>query len=92
MLPNTDPLDKVTIIRRGLSLGATEQLPEEERYNLDEVRSLVGGLEQQATKLLKQHRPQLDALPNALREKEILKAPEIHEILDRAGKQAVETA
>jgi cell division protease FtsH len=31
LLPEADPLDKVTIIPRGRALGATEQLPEEER-------------------------------------------------------------
>lgn len=36
LLPNTDPLDKVTIIPRGRALGVTEQIPEEERHNLRE--------------------------------------------------------
>lgn len=34
LLPGADPLQKVTIIPRGRSLGATEQIPEEERHNL----------------------------------------------------------
>jgi cell division protease FtsH len=34
LLPGADPLDKVTIIPRGRSLGATEQIPEEDRHNL----------------------------------------------------------
>ncbi len=34
LLPGADPLSKVTIIPRGRSLGATEQVPEENRYNL----------------------------------------------------------
>ncbi|MGD8472447.1 MAG: cell division protein FtsH, partial [Desulfobacteraceae bacterium] len=34
LLPGTDPLQKVTIIPRGRSLGATEQIPEEERHNI----------------------------------------------------------
>ncbi|MDW7772193.1 MAG: ATP-dependent zinc metalloprotease FtsH [Desulfobulbaceae bacterium] len=34
MLPGTDPLNKVTIIPRGRSMGATEQVPEEDRHNL----------------------------------------------------------
>jgi len=34
LLPGTDPLEKVTIIPHGQSLGATEQTPEEDRYNL----------------------------------------------------------
>lgn len=34
LLPGTDPLEKVTIIPRGRSLGATEQIPEFERHNL----------------------------------------------------------
>jgi cell division protease FtsH len=33
LLPNTDPLQKVTIIPRGRSLGATEQVPEIDRHN-----------------------------------------------------------
>ena len=32
VLPNADPLHKVTIIPRGLALGLTQQLPEEDRY------------------------------------------------------------
>ncbi|MFO7985041.1 MAG: ATP-dependent zinc metalloprotease FtsH [Desulfatiglandaceae bacterium] len=36
-----DPLEKVTIIPRGRSLGATELIPEEDRYNL--TRSYVLG-------------------------------------------------
>lgn len=35
LLPGTDPVKKVTIIPRGRSLGATEQMPEEDRHNLD---------------------------------------------------------
>jgi cell division protease FtsH len=33
LLPNTDPLHKVTIIPRGMALGLTQQLPTEERHN-----------------------------------------------------------
>jgi cell division protease FtsH len=49
LLPNTDPLDKVTIIPRGRALGATEQIPEEERHNLnqrylhDRIGVMLGG-------------------------------------------------
>jgi cell division protease FtsH len=49
LLPRTDPLAKVTIIPRGRALGATEQLPEEERYSLqesylkDRITLLLGG-------------------------------------------------
>ena len=44
LLPTADPLDKVTIIPRGRSLGATEQIPEEEHYNLSHsyVRDRIG--------------------------------------------------
>ncbi len=44
LLPTADPLDKVTIIPRGHALGATEQIPEEEHYNLQEsyVRDRIG--------------------------------------------------
>lgn len=31
-LPNTDPIHKVTIIPRGLALGVTQQLPEDDHY------------------------------------------------------------
>jgi cell division protease FtsH len=34
LLPGTDPLQKVTIIARGRTLGATEQIPQTERHNL----------------------------------------------------------
>jgi cell division protease FtsH len=34
LLPGADPLKKVSIIPRGRSLGATEQIPEENRHNL----------------------------------------------------------
>ena len=48
-LPGADPLHKVTIIPRGRALGATEQLPSEERYTLprdylrDRLAVLLGG-------------------------------------------------
>lgn len=34
LLPGADPLTKVTIIPRGRSLGATEQVPEEDRHSV----------------------------------------------------------
>ena len=49
LLPNADPLQKVTIIPRGRSLGATEQIPEIERFNLtrgyllDRIAVALGG-------------------------------------------------
>ena len=49
VLPNADPLHKVTIIPRGLALGLTQQLPEEDRYLhaksflSDELVVLMGG-------------------------------------------------
>jgi cell division protease FtsH len=33
LLPDTDPLHKVTIIPRGMALGTTQQLPTEEKHN-----------------------------------------------------------
>ncbi|WP_425267087.1 ATP-dependent zinc metalloprotease FtsH [Desulfofustis glycolicus] len=49
LLPKADPLAKVSIIPRGRALGATEQIPEEERHNLsrtyllDRLTVLIGG-------------------------------------------------
>jgi cell division protease FtsH len=49
MLPNTDPVHKVTIIPRGRALGVTMQLPEEDRYSQDResllsmIAVLMGG-------------------------------------------------
>ncbi len=49
LLPGSDTLKKVTIIPRGRALGATEQIPEENQYNLkksyllDRAAILLGG-------------------------------------------------
>ncbi|MCW8126533.1 ATP-dependent zinc metalloprotease FtsH [Microbulbifer halophilus] len=49
LLPHADPLDKATIIPRGRSLGATEQIPEEEHHSLrpsylrDRIGVMLGG-------------------------------------------------
>jgi cell division protease FtsH len=49
LIPDSDPLQKVTIIPRGRSLGVTEQLPENERHNLsknyllDRIAVMLGG-------------------------------------------------
>ncbi|HXC51712.1 MAG TPA: ATP-dependent zinc metalloprotease FtsH [Candidatus Limnocylindrales bacterium] len=49
MLPGTDPVHKVTIIPRGMALGLTQQLPEEDRhsfnrtYLLNTLAILYGG-------------------------------------------------
>ncbi|NIA08815.1 MAG: cell division protein FtsH, partial [Nitrospiraceae bacterium] len=49
LLPGTDPIHKVTIIPRGLALGLTQQLPENERhsypksYLLNNLAILMGG-------------------------------------------------
>ncbi len=48
-LPNADPLNKVTIIPHGQSLGATEQIPREDRHNYpqayleDRISVMLGG-------------------------------------------------
>ena len=48
-LPTADPLGKVSIIPRGRALGVTEQIPEEEHYNLrqsylhDRIGVMLGG-------------------------------------------------
>ena len=170
LLPHADPLDKVTIIPRGHALGATEQIPEEERHNLrqsylrdrigvmlggraserlvfdevssgaeddlkqatrlarhmvthwgmsdrlgpvafrrgeehiflgremsqqrdfsehtariidDEICTLVRSIEEEVTKLLQKHRDELDALAQALLEKEILEADDIQTIISK---------
>jgi cell division protease FtsH len=49
VIPGTDPLHKVTIIPRGRALGVTQQLPEEDRLNinqefaLNQIAILMGG-------------------------------------------------
>jgi cell division protease FtsH len=49
LLPNADPVHKVTIIPRGMALGVTQQLPIDDRHNysreylLDEIAILLGG-------------------------------------------------
>ena len=49
MLPGTDPVHKVTIIPRGMALGVTQQLPEDDRHNynrdylLNNLTILYGG-------------------------------------------------
>ncbi len=49
VLPGTDPVHKVTIIPRGRALGLTQQLPEEDRLNinqdyaLNQIAILMGG-------------------------------------------------
>jgi len=49
LLPGVDPLQKVTILPRGQSLGATEQIPEEDRHNfsqsylLNRLAIMLGG-------------------------------------------------
>jgi cell division protease FtsH len=49
MIPNSDPIHKVTIIPRGRALGITQQLPIDERhtyskeYLLDNITILLGG-------------------------------------------------
>ncbi len=49
MIPGTDPVHKVTIIPRGLALGVTQQLPQDDRhtmtreYLLNSVTVLLGG-------------------------------------------------
>jgi cell division protease FtsH len=49
LLPETDPLQKVTIIPRGRALGATEQVPETDkhhyrrRYLLNRIAVMLGG-------------------------------------------------
>jgi len=49
LLPHADPIHKVTIIPRGLALGVTQQLPEDDRYTYtreyleDQITVLLGG-------------------------------------------------
>ena len=49
LLPNADPIHKVTIIPRGMSLGVTQQLPVDDKHNYtrdylnDQIAILLGG-------------------------------------------------
>ncbi len=49
LLPNADPIHKVTIIPRGLALGVTQQLPVDDKHNYsreyldDQLAILLGG-------------------------------------------------
>ena len=49
IVPNADPIHKVTIIPRGMALGLTQQLPEDDKYInsrdylIDQVTVLFGG-------------------------------------------------
>jgi cell division protease FtsH len=49
MLPNADPVHKVTIIPRGMALGLTQQLPIDDKHNYsreylyDQIAILLGG-------------------------------------------------
>jgi cell division protease FtsH len=49
ILPNTDPIHKVTIVPRGMAMGVTQQLPEKEKYiypkeyMLDRLAVMMGG-------------------------------------------------
>ena len=49
MLPNADPIHKVTIVPRGMALGLTQQLPIDEKHNysrdylIDQIAILCGG-------------------------------------------------
>jgi cell division protease FtsH len=38
-LPSTDPIHKVTIIPRGMALGVTQTLPQEDRVSMDKVKA-----------------------------------------------------
>ena len=44
LLPNADPVDKITVLPRAQTLGATSQRPDEERYNYGEryLRDRIG--------------------------------------------------
>jgi len=41
LLPNADPVHKVTIIPRGMALGVTQQLPREDRYLITKSQALT---------------------------------------------------
>ncbi len=179
LLPQADRLDKVTIIPRGHALGATQQIPEEDRYNLregylrdrlgvmlggraaervvfdelssgaeddlkqatqlarhmvthwgmseevgpvafrrgeehiflgremtqqrdfsehtariidQEISKLICGIEEKTIDLLTGHRRQLDALAEALLERETLSGDEIHRIIEAPGNKVLASA
>ena len=57
----------------------------------DEVCKLVGELEKKAQEVLSEHREQLNALAEALLEKEILEADQIQALVDTASQQPRES-
>jgi len=96
LLPHADPLDKVTIIPRGRSLGATEQIPEEERHNLSESYlrdrgKTLRGIEKRVEDLLERHREQLAALAESLFENETLEKDAIEALVAPAVRAATAT-
>jgi membrane protease FtsH catalytic subunit (EC 3.4.24.-) len=44
LLPEADPIHKVTIIPRGRALGVTSALPEEDRYSISRSYCLATGI------------------------------------------------
>ena len=64
LLPNADPVHKMTIIPRGLSLGLTQSLPETDKHNLkkdyitDQITLLMGGRVAEELEFGKQNKKQ----------------------------------
>src|SRR5438094_525624 len=77
-LPHTDPVHKISIISRGMALGSTLSLPEEE------IRSIVDHGYQTAKGVLSKSRTKMDAVVERLKVVETIDGKELDEILARA--------
>src|SRR5207302_1671520 len=100
VLPEVDPLYKVTIVPRGRSLGVTQFRPDDDRRNVpltylierpavaqrldSEVEHLVTQAHQRARSALTEHRDALDRLAQALLQEEVLEREQVLAIVKGA--------
>src|SRR5207253_628457 len=79
-----DPVRKISIIPRGLSLGVTFSAPDADRFNYSEqelrakIKVALGGRADEVVALLGENRDKLDSLAEALLEHETLDQPDAY--------------